>query len=635
MSSPSPDHSPHGSSRRIPDLSNRQIAGLSLVLLLIVGGLIAYHRAQSAQSEYRAAVDQVGAIHDLAAGEDVYALSVEDMEWLEDEFILLRERILRLKELGGLPLGMDSALYGLPWVSPRYGAANETLDIALMLAEAGITISNIGAESLDALEAQGIRYSVDQQGETWLEVIRRRESELVVAVEKIEEAAIARGEIAENYLPESIKFRLMQIDALLDRFSGQLALIEELPHAYEVLGIDEPRRYLGLFQNPAELRQPGGFAGTILIVDVHRGQMTHYEFRDVFELSRDFQTKQDRPEPSPWAVHRYIRQDGLQVQDANWWADFPTSARQIMKMYEVAEWPEIQGVVALQPELISDLMAVTGPVTVEVDGELREITPENLHDESERQRRLDREGMQRETGHKEVIALIGETLIDHISEGDRHDLIDAVFLLFDGLDRRDMQGYFIDDGVQGFVEGRNWAGLLVPYPETPTISATFANITGLKTSLAMQPAMHLEIVDESARDVEAELTISLENRGDAAGDPFYEGFQRWWLEVMLPEGSSVIDTDPRTAPDPDALNGGGYVVNLDTGERKEITIRFAMPQADELLIRRQPGLVTMQSSVYHPDCQSPLEFWVEQDVLMLLGAGCPEIVYDEEELDEW
>jgi hypothetical protein len=189
-------------------------------------------------------------------------------------------------------------------------------------------------------------------------------------------------------------------------------------------------------------------------------------------------------------------------------------------------------------------------------------------------------------------------LIDILSTGDRDSITESVFLLFESFDRRDMHVFHGADDVQAFLEERNWAGVAEPEPATATLSTIFANITGLKTSLVIQPNFELQLLDGSTDGVrEAILTIGLNHEGAEEGDPFYEGFQRWWVDIALPEGSVFVDTMTELAGDPDASNGCAYVVNFDVGEREEIIISFTITESERLLVRKQPGLLPVHGTV--------------------------------------
>jgi hypothetical protein len=609
-----------------------RLIALGLVMVILLLTAVGCGRVREADSEYEQALEQIEEIQSLLDEGEFYTLTADDMAWLESEFVILAERVDNIKRLSELPFGLDNLLGDAERGSPRFRAVLQTLEVAQLLAESGQVVANIGQEALVALDTNGIRYDATDEGDTWLEVLQRRDAELYGALDIVDEALAMREDIEEEELPHRVKNVLEKIDVMSERFSSQRELANELPVAFQALGADHPVRYLALFQNPAEMRPTGGFIGTAAIVEIERGQLVEYEFLDVYDLSQAYAANVEDPYEPPMGISRFVRADFLQYQDANWWPHFPTTAELMMEMTEIAGWGDIDGVVAIQPEAVSNLIAITGTVDVDVDGETRTITAENLHEEAERQRRLSREGEIPETGHKEVISLIGEAILDHISEGDRDDLIDTAFLMFDALDQRDMQVYHRALDAQRFLEERNWAGLLQPEPETPTIAAILSNITGLKTSLAMQAEIDVELDEpDPAGTREAVFTITLNHIGDAEEDDFYEGFQRWWIDIVIPDEAELLDHSPSHTPDPDASSGGAYVIELDVGERSAITVRFSMEDDDRLLLRRQPGLLDVPVSITHQGCGSPIDTVLTEDIVLLLESGCPVIEVDEED----
>jgi hypothetical protein len=607
---------------------------LPLVLFAIITGLVlsSCQSVRNAENEVDLALDQIDEIAERIDDQEIYELTTEDLEWLEDEFAILSDRIDNMQDMSSLPLGLDAvAERG----SARYRAMMEALEMAQVMAEAGIIVADIGYEALVALDTSGVHFDPASDDETWLDVLERRESELQHALTLIDDALERREQIDEDELPWRVQSRLDTIDAMTDRFSTQLELAGELPLAFVALGHAESQRYLILFQNPAELRPTGGFVGTIAELEFTRGQISHYEFHDIYELSREYREIDEHSIEPPWPIERYIRSDKLQIQDANWWANFPTSAEIILEMTEATGWDPFHGVAAVQPEAVQDLITITGPIEVEVDGEIREITSENVFEESERQRRLQREGGVTETDHKEVIELIGDVLLDEILGGGRDELIDAALIGIENFDRRDAQIFHNDDSVQSFIEERNWAGLIVPDTEIPTLAAVFANVTGLKTSLAMQADMELKLSPSSNGDLlNGELTLGLNHIGDDEADPFYEGFQRWWVDVLLPEDAETsLDVDA-LAEDPDASNGGSYVISLDVEGHEEIRVEFQIPVTEQLLIRRQPGLLPIEGEIIVDSCDV-VSFTGDHDLLIDLAGECPAVtVFGEDETED-
>ena len=131
-----------------------------------------------------------------------------------------------------------------------------------------------------------------------------------------------------------------------------------------ILGWDEPRRYLVLTQNPAELRPTGGFIGSYGLVSVDRGSITERTFEDVYLL--DYPMDYPYVEPPP-LVTEHILRPGVSwgLRDANWSPDFPTSAQDALRLYVNASGDtDVDGVLALTTHTIDELLRITGPITV-------------------------------------------------------------------------------------------------------------------------------------------------------------------------------------------------------------------------------------------------------------------------------
>jgi hypothetical protein len=128
------------------------------------------------------------------------------------------------------------------------------------------------------------------------------------------------------------------------------------------LGSAAPRTYLLLFANPAELRPAGGFAGTVGVITVAEGTVTKLEIH-----SQDYYNtryKQSFDIPYPLARHFLFFRNSLEMGDAGWDPDFPSSARLIEEMYRSATGLDVDGTISVDPYTVSALLGVTGPVAV-------------------------------------------------------------------------------------------------------------------------------------------------------------------------------------------------------------------------------------------------------------------------------
>ncbi|HVX29599.1 MAG TPA: hypothetical protein VHA53_03890, partial [Nitrolancea sp.] len=123
------------------------------------------------------------------------------------------------------------------------------------------------------------------------------------------------------------------------------------------------------------------------------------------------------------------------------------------------------------------------------------------------------------------------------------------------------------------------------------------------------------------RDVQ--LRVTLDHKGSPQDDPFYQGFQRWWIDVTLPEGSQRIGSDIPAVSNPDEPNGGSYVVPLASGTDATFTVEFRMPDTSLLLLRRQAGLTAAKVTVDTPQCPSaPLIETLNTDLVVSLSSTC-------------
>ena len=102
----------------------------------------------------------------------------------------------------------------------------------------------------------------------------------------------------------------------------------------------------------------------------------------------------------------------------------------------------------------------------------------------------------------------------------------------------------------------------------------------------------------------AQLKIDMTHTGSPDDDPFYSGFQRWWIDVTLPIGSTVTGSNIADVANPDEPNGGSYEVPLMPEASATLTIDFQMPAPQSLTFRRQPGLNNAEVTVVDHGCDA-------------------------------
>ena len=128
-----------------------------------------------------------------------------------------------------------------------------------------------------------------------------------------------------------------------------------------MLGKDEPRTYLLMIQNPAELRSTGGLPGSLALLRAVDGKVTmgwqgsagdiNGFSGPVVRLAKDTE-QQFGPSPA------------IDLRDSNFTPDFPEAAQIARAMVEDRRHVKLDGVVAVDPIALSAMMRGTGPVSV-------------------------------------------------------------------------------------------------------------------------------------------------------------------------------------------------------------------------------------------------------------------------------
>jgi hypothetical protein len=155
------------------------------------------------------------------------------------------------------------------------------------------------------------------------------------------------------------------IDRLHDVLDHAAPEVDALDNAVRLLppmlGADGPRSYLLAAQNPAELRATGGLIGAVALVNADKGAVA-------------LQRQEAGTSIGPWdsaVADVPLSTEGLYgplvgrfLQDANLTPDFPLAASTAATMWTKTYGGSVDGVIAVDPVVLSGLLKATGPVTL-------------------------------------------------------------------------------------------------------------------------------------------------------------------------------------------------------------------------------------------------------------------------------
>lgn len=192
-----------------------------------------------------------------------------------------------------------------------------------------------------------------------------------LAIEQISLAAQEMAKINEEKLPPEIAVRASFAKKKVEEVSEILnSTAKHFPAILKLLGDRYPHRYLILLQNNNEIRPSGGFIGSYIIMDVNEGYIEKLETNDVYDLDDPFR---DYIEP-PENLKEFI--PNWRFRDANYSADFPTSASKLRWFLQKEGGPSVDTVIAINQGLLRDMLEITGPVQV---GDFGKLNSENYN----------------------------------------------------------------------------------------------------------------------------------------------------------------------------------------------------------------------------------------------------------------
>jgi hypothetical protein len=149
-----------------------------------------------------------------------------------------------------------------------------------------------------------------------------------------------------------------QVDAASSAATATANAFTLLP---DMLGAREPRNYLLIIQNPAELRATGGLPGSFAVLHTDKGRITMGWQGSPIDIAVPATPAVRLPKDT---LQQYGPSQAVDPRDLNFSPDFPEAAQIAKAMVERARDVKIDGVVAVDPVALAGLMRGTGPVTV-------------------------------------------------------------------------------------------------------------------------------------------------------------------------------------------------------------------------------------------------------------------------------
>lgn len=354
-------------------------------------------------------------------------------------------------------------------------------------------------------------------------------------------------------------------------------ILQALP---DILGYRSSRQYALLNQNNLELRATGGFIGSFALIDLYKGAVEKVSV-DVSQRV-DGQNKNSSLElPAP--LQKVTTSFG--TRDANWYFDFAKSAATFQKLYEEAGGGTNDGVIAINPNVIQDLLEITGPLEV---GDKQTITADNFLS-------LALSDTPGDTEHKDLLKVLAPVLLNRLFTSTHAEATALGTSLMNNLRSKDILLYFKDKKLESALQKLNLGGSVLG-GNSDYLAVVRSNLGGFKSSQSVKEIIELHPTVDLSGNIQNHLTLEYRHTGT---NKFPDGPNKEYVRLLVPTGSRLIEltgSDYGTAVDQAEESGKtvfGFWLTVDPGSAKTVTVTYEpklnMGGEYTLLLQKQPG----------------------------------------------
>ena len=357
-----------------------------------------------------------------------------------------------------------------------------------------------------------------------------------------------------------VRGRIRRVVELVDMASEMIKngkpLLEASPY---LMGVDGERTYMVVFQNDKELRPTGGFITAYSIAGVANGKFEPTISDDIYNLDNKYTPHIPSPQPIIDLIKGpYLISKNLRLRDMNWSPDFTESMGLFSREIEKAGIKDIDGIIAVDTQVLVNILNVLGPIDVPGYGVFSNDTvpecncPQVIY---ELESFADIEGpivwSENEPG-KIVFAppnydnrkkIIGPLMNSILSSalGQSNEKIPALFeAVIKSLSEKNVLFYLNDEKAQKAVEEFGIGGVIRGY-DGDYLHINDANLGGRKSNLYVTQEVVQEVEIDNSGNVVNTLTITYKN--PEKHDGWLNSILPNWVRIYVPQGSELISID--------------------------------------------------------------------------------------------
>lgn len=357
------------------------------------------------------------------------------------------------------------------------------------------------------------------------------------------------------------------------------------------------RTFMVLFQNSMELRPGGGFIGSFGILKIKNGNASLLQVHDL----SNFDGRIPDTITPPYPMEEFLHIKSWKLRDSNYSPDWAKNAEKAEEFYRMGNGQEnLDGIIGINSHLLSSILEVTGPITVE--GYPGNYDSENaiLTLEHQVERAYAEQGITKGE-RKSIMQPLAKEISKRVIAMSGTDKVKLASVIMKDLNQKDIQLYFKDKELQSKVEEAGWSGEVNYGWRNDYLFMVDANLGAYKSDYYMKRSFDYS-VDLSKEVPTAKLKITY-NHTAKVKDWMTNNYLTY-LRVYVPRGSWLVNSSNLNEIKYGEEFGKKYfgsVVDVKIGEAKTVEFEYALPSGikDEydLLIEKQAGIENLPGHI--------------------------------------
>ena len=420
----------------------------------------------------------------------------------------------------------------------KVGAGKKILASGKAFAQAGTYLAK-ALEIINHLKTDNIfvaSMDQDSSGPMPIFYLKNFEKQFKLAQEEFMRGANNLKTIKPSQVPQQYRQQFASLQQNLPRLEKSLTNLSQYFNLFlNVLGSQDPRHYLILFENNSEIRATGGFIGSYALLEVYQGQISKIDVKNIFDADGQLIVNIIPPKPiqkisSGWSTH-----------DANWFFDFPTSAKKISWFFEKTGGPTTDGIIAITPQVIENLLSLLGPVNLPDEN----LTIDQNNFISEIQYKVEKDYDPYLNKPKQILSKFATQLIKKITKTPQKDWPKMLQILKQSLVSKDLLLWMRDPKEESFIAQQKWGGKIAK-TSGDYLAVVNSNINGYKTDRFIKEEINLDTEINTDKTVIHHLTITRKHLGGHEKYEWYNKVNADYIRVYLPKGSKLLSGSGNT-----------------------------------------------------------------------------------------